>query len=91
MPFTGPVGPLIGFLVLREKPGPDRASVVEALNFSIGYTAAVIVSAILTTVLIGAVILPLVLLAALVLGLAGAIETYRGGTYRYPVNLRLIR
>ena len=91
VPFAGPIGPLIGFLRLRKKPGPDRESVIEALNFSIGYTGAVVVSAILTTLLIGAVMLPLVILAALVLCIVGATETRRGGAYRYPVNLRLVR
>lgn len=64
---------------------------VEALNFSIGYSLAVLVSAVLIVIMIGAVLLPLVVMAAIGLCAVGAVTTYRGDLYRYPVNVRLVK
>lgn len=90
VPVTGFVGPLIAFLAVRDRDRAERESVVEALNFSIGYSVAVLASAVLTIIMIGAVLLPLVVMAGVGLCAVGAVATYRGDLYRYPVNIRLV-
>lgn len=64
---------------------------VEALNFSIGYSVAVLASSLLVIIMIGAVLLPLVLMAGFGLCAMASVATYRGELYRYPVNIRLVK
>ena len=82
---------MIAFLAVRDRDRVERESVVEALNFSIVYTVAVLVSAVLAVIMIGWVLLPLALMAGVGLCTLGAISTYRGELYRYPVNVRLVK
>ena len=59
IPFFGLIGPLIAYLVFKDRSPWLKESVTEALNFSILYTIAQVVSSILTVVVIGAILLPL--------------------------------
>lgn len=90
-PFVGFVGPLIVWLVLKDRSVWLRETVVEALNFSILYTIAQLVAIVLLVVVIGMILLPLIGIAGLILGILGAVAANRGEQYRYPVNLRLVK
>ncbi len=87
----GFVGPLIVWLVLKDRSVWLRETVVEALNFSILYTIAQLVAIVLLVVVIGMILLPLIGIAGLILGILGAVAANRGEQYRYPVNLRLVK
>jgi uncharacterized Tic20 family protein len=91
IPFLGVIGPLVAFLVLRNREPFVRGHAIEAMNFSILYTVAQIFSAMLTVLLVGYVLLSVVLVAALVLCAMAAVAANRGEAYRYPVNSRLVR
>ena len=81
-------------LVIMMTKGNDSAFVrdqaVEALNFTITLVIAAIVSAVLCLVLVGFVLLAVVLVAGVVFPIIGAVRSYRGEWYRYPVCLRLV-
>jgi uncharacterized Tic20 family protein len=90
IPFFGFVGPLAVRLVHQDRSPWLRASAAEALNFSLVYTAAQVLSSLLVTVLIGAVLMPLVFLGGLVLCILAALAASRHEPYRYPVAVRLV-
>ena len=87
----GFVGPLVAYLLLKDRSPFLKQSTTEALNFSITASLAVLVSSILTIVLIGYVLLPLVYVGVLVLCILAAVASNKGEAYRYPVSWRLVR
>lgn len=91
IPFIGFVGPLIAYLVFKDRSPWLKATSTEALNFSILYTILQFVCTLLITVGIGAILFPLVLVAGLVLCILAAIAANKGEQYKYPVNWRLIK
>jgi uncharacterized protein len=86
----GFLGPLVIYLVMKDKGRFVRTQSLEALNFQITLAIALIVSAILILVLIGLFLLPIVAVAAVVLMIMAAIAANRGEEYRYPLTLRLV-
>lgn len=86
----GFVGPLVAYLVLKDRSPFLRASTTEALNFSITVSIASLVSSILFLVVVGYVLLPIVYVAALVLCILAAIAANKGEVYRYPLSWRLV-
>ncbi|MGI8459686.1 MAG: DUF4870 domain-containing protein [Propionibacteriaceae bacterium] len=91
VPITGFVGPLVIWLVFRDRSRLVGANSLEALNWSILATAAVLISTFLTALLIGFVLLPLVYVAVIVFAILGAVAANQGLAYRYPVNWRLVK
>ena len=87
----GFVGPLVAYLVLKDRSPFLKQSTTEALNFSITLSIAAVVSSILTVVVVGYVLLPLVYVGALVLCILAAVASNRGEVYRYPLSLRLVK
>jgi uncharacterized Tic20 family protein len=88
---VGFVGPLVAYLVLKDRSPFLRESTTEALNFSITASLAVFVSSLLTIILIGYVLLPVVYIGALVLCILAAIAANKGEVYRYPLSWRLVK
>jgi uncharacterized protein len=86
----GFLGPLVIYLVMKDKGRFVRSQSLEALNFQITVAIAAIVSAILILVLIGLFLLPIIAVAAVVLMIMAAIAANRGEEYRYPLTLRLV-
>lgn len=91
VPFIGFVGPLILFVVFKDRSALIRANAVEALNFSILYLGVALVAALLIPLGVGAVLLPLAGVATLVFCAMGAISANKGEAYKYPLNWRLVR
>lgn len=91
IPFVGFLGPLIIWLVFKDRGAWLREAATEALNFSILYTIAQVASMVLIALVIGIVLLPLIALAVLVLCILAAVAANRGEQYRYPVNLRIVK
>lgn len=91
IPFVGFLGPLIVWLVFKDRSGWLRVTVAEALNFSILYTIAQCVSVVLLVVIIGMILMPLIAIAGLILCILAAMAANRGDSYHYPVNLRLVK
>lgn len=85
------LGPLVIFLVYRDKDPYVRYHAVESLNFQISTLIYAGISALLILVLIGFLLLPLVGIAWLVLSIRAAIAAADGQLYRYPFTIRFIR
>jgi len=76
--------------------GKDRSKFVndeakEALNFAILLTILYIVGWILTVILIGVLVLLAAFVLSLVFCIQGAMKANKGESYRYPLNLRLVK
>jgi uncharacterized Tic20 family protein len=84
------VGPLVIYLLMKERGRFIRTQAVEALNFQITVLIAAAISIALIPVLIGLLLLPIVGVAAFVLMILAAIAANRGEEYRDPLTLRLI-
>jgi hypothetical protein len=91
IPFIGLVGPLIVFLLFKDRGPFVRENAIESLNFSILYTVAQFASALLSVVLIGYVLLPVIGIVALIWCILAAVAANKGELYRYPVNWRLVK
>lgn len=96
----GWLGPLIVFLIYKDRSAFVRQESKEALNFQILMTivgvGGSIVVGILTVITFGlASILYLAVAAApllgIIFGIVGAVRVNNGGSYRYPFNWRIIR
>ena len=64
IPFFGFIGPLIAYLIYKDRSEWLKQTTTEALNFSILYSIAYVVSVILTSVVIGLILWPLVFIVA---------------------------
>lgn len=91
IPFFGFVGPLITYLLFKDRDPWLKEATTEALNFSILYGIAQVISSILIAVAIGGILMPLFWIAAVVLCILAAIASNKGEQYKYPVNWRLIK
>lgn len=94
------LGPLVLWLLLRERGPIVRDQATEALNFNISWLVwglvLLIAGAVLSIPTVGIAIFPaLVLLAALgiawlILVIVAAVRAASGETYRYPLTIRFI-
>ena len=91
IPFFGFIGPLVAYLLFKDRDPWLKEATTEALNFSILYGIVQLISSILITVTIGGILMPLFWIAAVVLCILAAVATNKGEQYRYPVNWRLIK
>lgn len=93
----GFVGPLVIFLIYRDRAPFVREQALEALNFQIlvGVIGVVALVATVFTLGIGLIITaPLMVvvgIAALVFVIMAAIASNRGENYRYPINWRVVK
>ncbi|MFC7621559.1 DUF4870 domain-containing protein [Microlunatus sp. GCM10028923] len=91
IPVFGFVGPTIVWFAFAHRSAWLRETTAEALNFSILYTIAQVVSTLLIVILIGVLLVPLVGIAAVIVCILATMAVHRGEQYRYPVNLRIVR
>lgn len=89
--ILGIIGPIIIMLTKGKESPWVRAQAVEALNFHITFSIAMVVSLITLFVLIGIVLLPAVAIAGTVFAIIAAVASNRGESYRYPVNIRIVK
>lgn len=86
----GVIGPLVIWLIQKDKmPFVDDQG-KEALNFQLTVLIASVVSIALACVFIGFVLMFVVVIANIILSIMAAISANRGESYRYPFTLRLI-
>ncbi|GAA3563439.1 hypothetical protein GCM10022197_18730 [Microlunatus spumicola] len=88
---VGFIGPLVAYLLLKDRSPFLKGATTEALNFSITTTLAILVSSILTVILVGYVLLPVVYIGAIVLCVLAAIAGNKGEVYRYPLSWRVVK
>jgi uncharacterized Tic20 family protein len=92
------VGPLIVWLIYRDRSDAVDREAKEALNAQLTYAAAAlalyIVGALLAIVLVGLVFIlaaSLVQLAALIIAIVAAVRANTSGRYRYPLTFRFVK
>ncbi len=89
--FFPAVGPLVIWLIGKDKSTFVDTEGKEALNWGITLVAGWIIGGILLIVIIGALIWAAVGIAALVFGIMGSIAANKGENYRYPFAIRLVK
>jgi len=86
-----PLGPLVVFLVFKDRSPFLRRHALEALNFWITVYIGLAISLVLMAILIGFVTFPIIGIAALVLSIIAGLAANKGEEYRYPFTLRLVK
>lgn len=88
------VGPLAVWLLFRDRSPFVRRAAAGAFNFALGMTILGVVGWLLVfTVLLAPVGVLLILASgagAIVLGILGALRTWRGQSYTYPLQFRVL-
>jgi hypothetical protein len=80
------LGPLIIYLVLRDRGPFIRHHSAQAVNFQIIIIAAYLISLALTPLLIGIPMLVITAIVAIVFQIQAAVAANRGDWYRYPMT-----
>ena len=90
-PFGNILAPLIIWLIKKEEMSFVEDQAKEVLNFQISMTIYLLISGILCFILIGIpFVIGLVIFNVIITIIAG-IKANDGKSYRYPINLRLIK
>ena len=93
--YAGWVAALVIWLVNREKANAAAAEARVALNFQLTVLIALIVCAIVRSIpvigFVGWLGFIAVSIVSLVLSVLAAVAVQRGGSYRYPFSLELVR
>ncbi len=85
-----PLGPLVVFLVFKDRSPFLRRHALEALNFWITVYIGLAISLALMLIVVGFLTFAVISIAALVLSIIAALAANKGEEYRYPFTLRLI-
>ena len=91
VPFGNVIGPLVVWLINREKHPYIDEQGKEALNFQLSVLAYALLSFALILVLLGLLLLPLLALFNVVMVITAAIKVKDGEAYRYPLTIRFLR
>jgi hypothetical protein len=92
LPVIGQVvGPLVVWLVRRDRSAFVADQAKEALNFNITMTLAGVVAIFLAFVLVGFLVGLVVFFYWLVMTIVAAVKASEGVAFRYPFALRLVR
>lgn len=84
------IGPLVVWLMKKDQSRYLDQQGRELLNFQISYFIYGLVSALLTTILIGIPMLVAVAVASVILTIIGVVKAADGAIYRFPLTLRML-
>ena len=90
-PFGNFLAPLIIWLIKKEELPFVEDQGKEVLNFQISMTIYLLISGILCIILIGIPIVIGLVIFCFIITIIAAISANDGKSYRYPINLRLIK
>lgn len=91
VPFGHIGGPLVMWLIKKDSSPFVADQALEALNFQITFTIAMLISIVLIFVLVGILTTAVLGVAWLVLIVVAAVKANEGTRYRYPFTLRLVK
>jgi uncharacterized Tic20 family protein/ribosomal protein S27E len=91
IPFGNIIGPLVIWLVQKDKHPFIAQQGRESLNFQISIMIYMLISAILILVVVGIFLLIALALLDLILVIVATINASDGRAYRYPITIRLIK
>lgn len=84
-------GPLVGYLLLRQRGPFVREHSVSALNWQLSLLIYYVVGYILSLVLVGFVILGAAAVLNIVFSIMAAMHAHRGQLYVYPLAIKFLR
>jgi uncharacterized protein len=90
IPFFGFIGPLIGYLMYKDRSPYLKQVTTEALNFSILYSIVQLAGSILAWLTFGLINLA-AFIVALIFCIMGTMAASRHEFYKYPINARFIK
>ena len=90
-PFGNFLAPLIIWLIKKDEMPFVEDQGKEILNFQISMTIYLLISGILCIILIGIPIIIGLIIFCFIITIIAAISANDGKSYRYPINLRLIK
>ena len=90
-PFGNILAPLIIWLIKKEEMSFVEDQAKEVLNFQISMTIYLLISGILCFILIGIPFVIGLVIFNLIITIIAGIKANDGKSYRYPINLRLIK
>jgi uncharacterized Tic20 family protein len=91
IPFFGFIGPMIAYLIYKDRSEWLKQVTAEALNFSILYSIVYLIAVITIAVVIGLILWPLAFIVALIFCIQGTIAANKHEFYKYPINVRFIK
>jgi uncharacterized protein len=91
IPFFGFIGPMIAYLIYKDRSEWLKQVTAEALNFSILYSIVYLIAVITIAVVIGLILWPLAFIVALIFCIMGTIAANKHEFYKYPINVRFIK
>lgn len=91
MIVTGFIGPLIVYMIYKDRSQWIRANAAQSLNFSILISIVYVVSIVLMTVGIGVLTYLAAGVCAIVFGVLAAMAANRGEFYKYPLNVTWVK
>lgn len=92
IPIIGNIlGPLIVWMLARDKSPFINEQGKESINFQITMSIAAFVAFLLIFVAVGVFLMPIIALVDLILIIIAAVTVYQGKAYRYPFSLRLLK
>jgi uncharacterized Tic20 family protein len=78
-------------LIYKDRSQWLKEVTTEALNFSILYSIAYIISVITISFVIGVILWPLVFIVAVIFCIMGTIAASKHEFYKYPINIRFTK
>jgi uncharacterized Tic20 family protein len=84
-------GPLVGYLLLRQRGPFVREHSVSALNWQLSLVIYYFVGYVLTLVLVGWLVLAAAAVLNIVFSILAAMHAHRGQLYVYPLSIKFIR
>ena len=90
-PFGNILAPLIIWLIKKDEMSFVEDQGKEVFNFQISMTIYLLISGMLCFILIGIPILIGLVIFSFIITIIAAISANDGKSYRYPINLRLIK
>ncbi|MDP4144579.1 MAG: DUF4870 domain-containing protein [Bacillota bacterium] len=89
--FTGFIGPLIIWLLYKEKSQFINESGKGCLNFQISFVIYYFAAFILTFIIIGLIAFPILGILFLIFAIKGTIEASNGRLYAFPMSITFLK
>lgn len=90
-PFGNVLGPLLIWLLKRDKSMAVEEHSKEALNFQISMSIYILIASALIIAFIGVILLPVIIIVQIFLMIKAALQADRGQFYTYPITFRFIK
>jgi uncharacterized Tic20 family protein len=89
--FTGFIGPLVIYLIQKDKGGNSLENAKHSLNFQISLMIYYVICFILVFVLIGFLLMIALGIFAIVNLVVASVKAYNGEVYKYPLEIKFIK